>query len=148
MFEYKGYNIIVEPEYKSAIENGDNPFDYMCEVYDKTDSAFEKCLAKFNIMYGFEFKEHTANDVETAINKITDESETYIKLSRTKCELQRKNEILSKAFSYLSEIQNGAELYNTLRNHLEMTDAEILQNDFDYLSEYFESEQTGGMNLI
>lgn len=147
MLEYKDYNIIVEPEYKSAIENGEKPFDYMCEIYDKTDSAFERCLAKFNIMHGFEFKENTAQDVEGAIKRITDESEQYIELSRTKYELQRKNEILSNVFGYLSEIQSGEELYNTLRNRLGMTDEEILQNDFDYLTEYFENEQNGGMNL-
>lgn len=147
MLEYKDYNIIVEPEYQSAIKNGENPFDYMCEVYDRTDSEFERCLAKFNIMKGFEFKENTAQNVEGAITRITDESEQYIELSRTKYELQRKNEILSNAFGYLSEIQSGEELYNTLRNRLGMTDEEILQNDFDYLTEYFENEQNGGMNL-
>lgn len=147
MLEYKDYNIIIEPEYKSAIENGENPFDYMCEVYDKTDLAFERCLAKFNIMRGFEFEENTAQNVESAITRITDESEQYIELSRTKYELQRKNEILSNTFGYLSEIQSGEELYDTLRNRLEMTDEEILQNDFDYLTEYFENEQNGGINL-
>lgn len=147
MLEYKGYNIIVEPEYKSAIENGENPFDYMCEVYDKTDSAFERCLAKFNIMHGFEFKENTAQDVEGAIKRITDESEQYIELSRTKYESQRCKDLLSNALEYLSEIQDGEELYNTLRNHLEMTDEEILKNGFDYLTEYFGNDEICGMKL-
>lgn len=98
-------------------------------------------------MHGFEFKENTVQNVEGAIKRITDESEQYIELSRTKYESQRCKDLLSNALEYLSEIQDGEELYNTLRNHLEMTDEEILQNDFDYLTEYFENEQNGGMNL-
>ena len=57
----------------------------------------------------------------------------------------------SKENRYLDAHEKGNDLYNTLKEHLEMTDEEIEENGFDSLKEFFESEsevQESGLNLF
>ena len=47
----------------------------------------------------------------------------------------------------MSELANGEELYNILTNSLGMTNEEIEEYGIDYLGEFYENEQDGGMNM-
>jgi hypothetical protein len=50
----------------------------------------------------------------------------------------RANQLLDKALDWLGTLENDGELYNTLKEQLEMSDEEISAAGFDTLSEYFE----------
>jgi len=59
-------------------------------------------------------------------------------------QLDRYKYLLGRAVAYISQLESGEELYDTLHNHWEMTDDEILEQGCDSLCEFFEEEQ-GGM---
>lgn len=53
----------------------------------------------------------------------------------------RTMQLLNKALDWIGEMENGSELYDTLKNVIGMTDSEISAARFDMLKEYFEKPE-------
>lgn len=147
MIKFDGLVIVVEPDYKERILKGIEYEELNCNAYDENDTEFKNSLLEFTLMPGTDFEDETVEDVEMAIKRVVDSEWATIQLERANLKLERTSEILGHAFSYLSEIQKGEDLYRTLKNQLGMTDEEIRNAEFEGLDEFFDESQNEGMNL-
>lgn len=116
MIKFDGLVIVVEPDYKERILKGIEYEELNCNAYDENDTEFKNSLLEFTLMPGTDFEDETVEDVEMAIKRVVDSEWATIQLERANLKLERTSEILGHAFSYLSEIQKGEDLYRTLKN--------------------------------
>lgn len=147
LINYDGYIIKASPDYRTKIKNGDEVILVDCEVYAQADSEMRNRLTNFNMMKGYEFKEDTEESIESGIQSTIDEEYAFLDLAKKENAKERAAELFNNALDYLSELANGEELYNILTNSLGMTNEEIEEYGIDYLDEFYENEQDGGMNM-
>lgn len=141
----------------------------VCELYEKgcrirnEDDDFifykegiEECKQNLLRYVGHDIKivtygagETISIESETANEVIFSTDNPNIEIGETfvgDTELERYKYLLGRAVAYITQLESGEELYDTLHNYWEMTDEEILEQGCDYLCKYFE-EQQGGMNM-
>lgn len=147
MIKFDGLKIVVEPDYKERIEKGIELEELTCYAYDENDIEQKNILLCFTIMPGTDFDDETVEEVEKAIRRTAERDWATIQLERANLKLERRKDILGKAFGYLSEIQKGEDLFKTLKNQLGMTEKEIKDAEFEGLDEFFEESQNEGMNF-
>lgn len=144
LYEYGEYKIIVSPDYKKALEAGDEPEQIYCKVFAKTDTNFEKDLGEFNMMPGFEYDENTVECIEEGINKLMEDSISFYDLKRREYEFKRSDELLARSVSYIAELVGTEGLKETLIEKLDMSEneADAVLQEFDV-----EMEAEQGMTL-
>lgn len=147
MIKFDGLAIEMDVDYKDRIEKGIGLGCLQGDVYDESDTKYENSLLGFTIVPGIDFENATVEDVEKAVRRAVEREWATIQLERANMKLERTSEILGHAFSYLSEIQKGEDLYRTLKNQLRMTDEEIRNAEFEGLDEFFDESQNEGMNF-
>ena len=147
MIKFDGLVIEMDVDYKDRIEKGIGLGCLQGDVYDESDTKYENSLLGFTIVPGIDFENATVEDVEKAVRRAVEREWATIQLERANMKLERTSEILGHAFSYLSEIQKGEDLYRTLKNQLRMTDEEIRNAEFEGLDEFFDESQNEGMNF-
>lgn len=127
MFRYGGYVIKTNPDYETAIENGDEIAEIWCEVYAETDTEFKHCLNEFNMMPCFEYAENTVSEIENGIKNIIDNDSSYLELQIKSKKFERQSELFWRAVEYIKESIGGNDIETTLSEALGMTDEEIAE---------------------
>ena len=147
MIKFDGLVIVAEPDYKERIAKGIEIEEISCKAYDEEDKSFRHSLLEFTLLPERDFDDETESDIEKAIKRTVSMDWATIQLERANVKLERTREILNNAFGYLSNIQKGEELYDTLKNHLKMSDEEIKSADFDGIDELLSENNGVEMNL-
>lgn len=127
MFKYGGYVIKTNPDYETAIENGDEIAEIWCEVYAEADTEFKQCLNEFNMMPCFEYTENTVSEIENGIKNIIDNDSSYLELQIKSKKFERQSELFWRAVEYIKESIGGSDIETTLSEALGMTDEEIAE---------------------
>ena len=143
MFRYSGYVIKTTPDYKEALEKGEEIEELVCEVYSESDTKFEKCLNEFNMMQCFEYTENTVNEIENGIINIIDSDSSYLELKVKEDKFNRQSELFYRAVEFIKESISGDDVENALKLCLGMTEEEI-KEALDALNE---PEETLGMEM-
>lgn len=125
MFKYDGYIIITTPDYKEALEKGEEIDELICEVYAASDTEFKNCLNEFNMMQCFEYKSNTAMEIEKGIMNIIDSDSAYLELQVKQGKFNRQSELFYRAIEFIKESVGGDDVEATLKLCLGMTDEEI-----------------------
>lgn len=125
MFEYSGFLIKTEPDYKEMIKKGEEIDELWCTVYDENDEQMEHCLGEFNMMCCYEFEEETVKSIEAGICKMIDDEYIVLQLKKENNELLRIKELFHKAVVYIKSTLEDEQIDSILQNKLEMTKAEI-----------------------
>lgn len=144
MFKYDGYVIKTTPDYKEALEKGEEIGELACEVYEESDTEFKNCLNEFNMMQCFEYKENTANEIENGIKNIIDSDCSYLELKVKQGKFDRQSELFYRAVQFIKESVGGDDVETTLKLCLGMTDEEIK----DTLEGLDEPEEAQGIEMM
>ena len=139
MFRYDGYVIKTTPDYKEALEKGEEIGEIVCAVYAESDTEFKKCLNEFNMMQCFEYKENTVSEIENGIKNIIDSYSSYLELKVKQDKFDRQSTLFYRAVEFIKESVGGDDVENTLKLCLGMTDEEIKET-LDGLNEQEESQ--------
>lgn len=139
MFRYDGYVIKTTPDYKEALEKGEEIGEIVCEVYAEADIEFKKCLNEFNMMQCFEYKENTVSEIENGIKNIIDSDSSYLELKVKQDKFDRQAALFYRAIEFIKESVGGDDVEMTLKLCLGMTDEEIKET-LDGLNEQEESQ--------
>lgn len=125
MFKYDGYIIKTTPDYKEALEKGEEIEELTCEVYAASDTELKNCLNEFNMMQGFEYKKKTAMEIENGIMNIINSDSSYLELQVKQGKFNRQTELFQKAIEFIKESVGVDDVEMTLKLCLGMTDEEI-----------------------
>ena len=125
MFKYEGYIIKTTPDYKEALEKGEEIEELVCEVYAASDTELKNCLNEFNMMQGFEYKKKTAMEIENGIMNIINSDSSYLELQVKQGKFNRQTELFQKAIEFIKESVGVDDVEMTLKLCLGMTDEEI-----------------------
>lgn len=125
MFKYDGYIIKTTPDYKEALEKGEEIEELVCEVYAASDTELKNCLNEFNMMQGFEYKKKTAMEIENGIMNIINSDSSYLELQVKQGKFNRQTELFQKAIEFIKESVGVDDVEMTLKLCLGMTDEEI-----------------------
>lgn len=125
MFKYDGYIIKTTPDYKEALEKGEEIEELICEVYAASDTELKNCLNEFNMMQGFEYKKKTAMEIENGIMNIINSDSSYLELQVKQGKFNRQTELFQKAIEFIKESVGVDDVEMTLKLCLGMTDEEI-----------------------
>lgn len=139
MFKYDGYVIKTKPDYKEALEKGEDIDELVCEVYTEADTEFKKCLNEFNMMQCFEYQKNTVSEIENGIKNIIDSDSSYLELKVKQDKFDRQAALFYRAVEFIKESMGGDDVENTLKLCLGMTDEEIKET-LDGLNEQEESQ--------
>ena len=125
MFEYDGYIIKTTPDYKEALEKGEEIEELVCEVYAASDTELKTCLNEFNMLPSFEYKDNTVKEIENGIMNIINSDSSYLELQVKQCKFNRQIELLQKSIEFIKESVGVDDVEMTLKLCLGMTDEEI-----------------------
>ena len=125
MFKYDGYIIKTTPDYKEALEKGEEIEELVCEVYAASDTELKNCLNEFNMMQGFEYKKKTAMEIENGIMNIINSDSSYLELQVKQGKFNRQTALFQKAIEFIKESVGLDDVETTLKLCLGMTDEEI-----------------------
>ena len=125
MFEYDGYIIKTTPDYKEALEKGEEIEELVCEVYAVSDTELKNCLNEFNMLQSFEYKDNTVMEIENGIMNIINSDLSYLELQVKQGRFNRQTELFQKAVEFIKESVGMDNVEATLKLCLGMTDEEI-----------------------
>lgn len=144
MFKYDGYVIKTTPDYKEALEKGEEIDELVCEVYAESDTEFKKCLNEFNMMQCFEYKENTAIEIENGIMNIINSDCSYLELQVKQSKFDRQSELFYRAIDFIKQSVGGDDIETTLKVCIGMIDEEIKET----LEGLNEPEESQGIEMM
>lgn len=135
---YRNFNIKATPAIDLQRYNySKNAMDlcngFYCEIYRVDDDELLERLDDFTLAEGYEISKATSENCDLAIIDYVDNNFWYLDSIRNAVAEDRKNDLIGRLISWIGEDQNGAELYDTLKSFVGMTDDEIRQSGFKSL---------------
>lgn len=142
---YRGYNIqTVDAIDLKRYNYNEHKIDFCdgvyVELYDQADDGLTERISDTTFAVGYEICDLSEDTVEKAIREYVDDNILGLDCIRNEVIAERKNHIIGRLASWIGEEKSGAELYNTLSDHIGMTDDEIRECGFKSLSPYFDRE--------
>lgn len=142
---YRNFNIKATPAIDLQRYNySKNAMDlcngFYCEIYRVDDDELLERLDDFTLAEGYEISKATSENCDLAIIDYVDNNFWYLDSIRNAVAEDRKNDLIGRLVSWIGEDQNGAELYDTLKSFVGMTDDEIRQSGFLSLVPYFDKD--------
>lgn len=142
---YRNFNITAIPAIELQRYNySKNAMDlcngFYCEIYRVDDDELVERLDDFTLAEGYEISKATIDNCDLAIIDYVDKNFWRLDSIRNAVAEDRKNDLIGRLISWIGEDQNGAELYDTLKSFVGMTDDEIRQSGFLSLVPYFDKD--------
>lgn len=120
---------------KPVICNG-----FYCEVYRGDDDGRVNRLDDFTLAEGYEIPKASYSELDKGIAAYVDDNYLYLQWMKNEVGVERRNELIGRLISWIGESEQGAELYDTLKNFVGMEDEEIRQSGFTFLVPYFDRD--------
>ena len=143
--KYRGFNITACPD--SAIERHIYPSrrtelcsGYYCQVYPISDDVFAKQLAHFCLAEGHEISDTSEASLVDGIMDYVNEHYSELNHAKDNVDRQHTEMLLGRLVCWLGETESGEELYDTLSNHIGMSDTDILNIGYKSLVPFFNRE--------
>lgn len=142
---YRNFNITAVPAIELRRYNySKNTMDlcngFYCEIYRVDDDELLEHLDDFTLAEGYEISKATSENCDLAIIDYVDKNFWQLDSIRNAVAEERKSNLIGRLISWIGEDQNGAELYDTLKSFVGMTDDEIRQSGFLSLVPYFDKD--------
>lgn len=142
--KYRGFNITscvdyhVEHEDENGIDQICN--GYYCQVYSVDDDQYATQIDDFFLAEGYEIESLSEDALCQGIAKRVDEMFNLYSSAKETENVKRTKELLGRTVGWISEMESGRDLYNTLTEVIGMTDIEMHRLGFSSLSEYFNKD--------
>ena len=142
--KYRGFNITscTDNEISRHDGNGNEQIckGYYCQIYSVDDDMYANEIDSFCLAVGHEIDDMSDSSLNKGIKTQIDFLyENYIE-NKAGLNAKRMNDLLGRAVSWISEMESGSELYNTLSEVIGMTDIEMHRLGFGSLSEFFDKD--------
>lgn len=142
--KYRGFNITSctdntilrqDDEGNEHLCNG-----YYCQVYSADDDMYANQIDDFCLAVGHEIEDMSYNSLNQGIAKQIDGMYKIYVEDKASSNAKRTHELLGRAIGWISEMESGCDLYNTLSEVIGMTDIEMHRLGFSSLSGHFDKD--------
>ena len=113
---------------------------FFCEVYDPRDMDQVNMLDFFSLAEGYDIPDSSLESLDTGMRRYVDEHFAELVAASLDVDRERKDLLIGRFITWLGEYERGADLYNTLKEQIEMDDDEIRAAGFTSLVPYFDQE--------
>ena len=142
--KYRGFNITscTDNGITRQDENGNEQIckGYYCQIYTVDDDLYANQIDDFCLAVGHEIEDMSDSSLNKGIKTQIDcMYEDYIEDMADR-NAKRIHNLLGRAVSWISEMESGSYLYNTLSEVIGMTDIEMHRLGFSSLSEFFDKD--------
>lgn len=143
--KYRGFNITACPDsgierYNYRTHSTDFCNGYYCQVYPISDDVFASQLDDFCLAAGHEIPDTSDVSLNDGIIGYVNEHHSELKAAKDDVCRQHKEELIGRLVCWLGETESGEELYDTLINHIGMSDMDILESGYKFLVPFFNRE--------
>ena len=142
--KYRGFNITscTDNSIERQDENGNEEIckGYYCQIYSVDDDLYANEIDSFCLAVGHEIEDLSDDSLNKGIKTQIDFLyDNYIE-NKAGLNAKRIHELLGRAVGWISEMESGCDLYNTLSEVIGMTDIEMHRLGFSSLSEFFNKD--------
>lgn len=142
--KYRGFNITscTDNEISRHDKNGNEQIckGYYCQIYSVDDDMYANELDSFCLAVGHEIEDMSDSSLTKGIKTQIDFLyENYVE-NKACLNAKRLNDLLGRTVEWISEMESGSDLYNTLSEVIGMTDIEMHRLGFSSLSEFFDKD--------